>query len=317
MVVIFLIAFIGFAYLNLESDPKADSTDTNYDERKEVINIDKVEKKRQLERDINDPPKMDASAVYSFYYEEGEKEILFSLNRHEKLPIASITKLVTGLIVYEDYSLNEPVGVADSDYLDQDNFSDLRIFRDTPYRELLYQLLLESNNSSAYAAAVTPEDIEFDDFVNMMNERVNELGMSRTFFYNPSGLDNLKGVNYSTARDLGVLTVELLDYPKFWEILQKTEYEIHSNKSDLHYKVETTNKFLDESYFFKSELPKWHDDILGGKTGFTHQAMGCLVMVLEVEDGYLVNIILGAEGRIERFEEMEKLIDWAYRSYNF
>ncbi len=261
-------------------------------------------------------PELQVEAAYSVYYEEGEEEILFSQNRHEKLPIASITKLMTALIIYENYNLNEPIRISESHYLTDSHLSDLRIFSDTTYGDLLYPLLLESNNSSAYAAAIAPRDIEFDEFIFKMNQRADELGMKRTFFHNPSGLDNFRGVNHSTARDLSLLIEKLLDYPLFWDILQKESYEIRSRSSDLYYLVETTNKFLDGTYFLINHRPEWHENIIGGKTGFTYQAMGCLVVVLETEKGYLINVILGADGRIERFEEMEKLINWVYKSYN-
>ncbi len=258
-------------------------------------------------------PDIEAEAAYSVYLKDGQEQILFSRDRNEPLPIASITKLMTALIVYENYDLSEPIGVPESEYFTDSHLRDLRVFADTTFEELLHPLLLESNNSGAYAAATAPDDIEFDDFIKMMNQRADELKMKRTIYHNPSGLDTVRGVNLSSARDTAKLIEKLLEYDLLWEIMQKRSYEVHSHRSSVYYLIETTNKFLDGSYF--TNRPDWHQNIIGGKTGFTYRAMGCLVMVLEVDDGYIINVILGADGREERFEEMENLIDWIYRAY--
>lgn len=258
-------------------------------------------------------PDIQAEAAYSVYLKDGEEQILFSRNRNERLPIASITKLMTALVVYENYDLSQPIGVPESRYFTDSHLDDLRVFTDTTFGELLYPLLLESNNSGAYAAATAPQTIDFADFIGMMNRQASELGMRRTVYHNPSGLDTVKGVNLSTARDISKLVEELLKHDLFWEIMQKRSHEIHSHRSSVYYLIETTNRFLDGTYF--SSRPDWHQSIIGGKTGFTYQAMGCLVMVLEVDGGYMINVILGANGREDRFEEMEKLIDWTYEAY--
>ncbi len=280
-------------------------------EAKEIIKDDLI-----IDRVEGVPiPEIEADAVYSFYYEkDGEKQVLFTKNRNKRLPIASITKLVTALVVHENYDLDSTIGISEQALFTDPLLYELRVFPDTTYGELLYPLLLESNNSSAYVAAVAPEDVEFDDFIEMMNSKAEEIDMRRTDFKNPSGLDNVRGVNLSTAQDVGKLTLRLLEIPIFWEIMRVTSYDIHSGSSNLYYRVETTNDFLNGNYF-GAERPDWYDKILGGKTGYTGKAGGTLLMVLETESGYLINIILGAEAHRERFEEMEKLIDWIYKAY--
>ncbi len=258
-------------------------------------------------------PDISAESIYSVYFEDGQEQILFSRNRNKKLPIASITKLMTALVVYENYDLSESIGIPDSSFFTNSHLADLRVFTDTTFEELLYPLLLESNNSGAYAAATAPDDVDFDDFIEMMNLTASDLGMKRTTYHNPSGLDTVRDINLSTARDVSILVEHLLEIPLFWDIMEKRYYDISSHKSDLHYRVTTTNRFLDGTYF--NSQPDWYGNIIGGKTGFTYQAMGCLVMVLKQGDGYIVNVILGADGRMERFEEMEKLINWTYKAY--
>ncbi len=309
-----VVLFLIFSIISSKSSPNIDhenGTDIN-----EVKFEDGESRKIKRAKGFS-VPEIEAKAIYSFYYENGEKEILFSRNRNEQLPIASITKLITAMIVYDRYELSELVGLSESRLINDSNLRDLRIFSNTTYYDLLYPLLLESNNSSAYVAAIASNDIDFDKFIEIMNKKAEKMGMRRTIYHNPSGLDSLRGVNKSTAKDIGILIKEILDIPLFWEIMQEDSYRIYSAQSTLYYNVETTNQFLDGRHFNQSDIPDWHDKIIGGKTGFTTRAGGCLVMVLKVGDGYLVNIILGAEGHNERFEEMEKLIDWLFEAYKF
>ncbi len=263
-------------------------------------------------------PDINSEAAYSVYVKDGEEDVLFSRNRNKQLPMASLTKLMTAFVIYENYDLNREIGISDSVYFNDSHLSDLRIFSTTTFRELLHPLLIESNNSGAYAAAIAPEEISFDDFVGFMNSTAQEIGMNRTKYYNPSGLDNEKGTNLSTARDLTKLIRKILEVPTLRDILKKDQYQLSSKNSTVHYTVKTTNKFIDGSYF-NGQRPDWQQRIIAGKTGFTYSAGGCLMIVLEDEssDGYMINIILGAEGREERFKEMEKLINWTEKAYNF
>lgn len=309
--ILLVIAITGFGWVvfgDRDSNPEPQINEREPQNEVEYQDDYLIERKKGVSS-----PEINAKAVYSLYIEDGKDQILFSRNRNKKLPIASITKLMTALVVYENYDLSEPIGMPESRYFTDSHLSDLRVFTDTNFEELLYPLLLESNNSGAYAAATAPEEVDFDDFIGMMNSTASELGMRRTTYHNPSGLDTVRGVNLSTARDISILIERLLEVDKFWDIMEKSIYNIHSHRSDLHYRIMNTNRFLNGTYF--SEKPVWYEDILGGKTGFTYQAMGCLVMVLEVDDGYMINVILGADGRMERFEEMEKLINWTYKAY--
>ncbi len=308
------VGFSWFVFGNQNSEPVPEINERRVEENGEEIR--EYEKDSLIERrDGVEVLDLDVEAAYSIYVEDDESQVLFSRNRNKELPVASLTKLMTAYVVYENYNLSEPVGVPESRYFTDSHLDDLRVFTDTTFEELLYPLLLESNNSGAYAVATAPEEINFDDFIKLMNSTATDLGMRRTIYHNPSGLDTVRDVNLSTARDTATLVKNILDIPLFWEIMKKTDYEIHSQRTSLYYLIETTNKFLDGSYFVNNS-PEWHDDIIGGKTGFTYEAMGCLVMVLEVDGGYIINVVLGAPGRQARFEEMEKLIDWVYKAYN-
>ncbi|GAH62018.1 unnamed protein product, partial [marine sediment metagenome] len=137
-------------------------------------------------------------------------------------------------------------------------------------------------------------------FVDLMNEKAKNLGLEKTNFVNPTGLDpedpeNLKyssatqdNFNHSTAKDLVKLTQYILkEQPLIFEI--SSQGSIKNGIFDL---------FLIQ-------------EIIGGKTGYTDEAGGCILFVFKNEDGnFLINVILGAPSPSARIEEMQKLIDW-------
>lgn len=310
LVLIIVAVLLTAVYFPADSKNEKDSVEIK---EKEISYVDYY---KFVDRKELSAPQINALTAYSVYIKDDEKEILFSKNRNKRLPIASLTKLMTSLVIYDNYNLSKSIGISGSKMVKDSHLSDLRVFSTTSFRELLYPLLIESNNSGAYAAAIAPKNITFEKFVDLMNEKARELDMQRTVYYNPSGLDNMIGINLSTARDQSKLIEELLNFPLFWDILSKKSYELTSSSGSLSYQVKTTNKFLDGSYF-QGMYPDWYSEIKGGKTGFTYAAGGCLIIVLEKDGGHVVNIILGADGREERFREMEKLINWVNKAYKF
>ena len=156
--------------------------------------------------------------------------------------------------------------------------------------DLVHLLLVGSSN---WAAEELSQIMGREEFVVLMNSTAQEIGLENTYFSNPSGLDQ-EDFNYSTAYDLVKFTRHLFEEkPLIWRISLLKEYNGVSN----------TNKLLEK-------IP----GIIGGKTGGTIKAGECLVLLLEAPDnqGYIINIILGSA---ERFEEMEKLLNWVQASY--
>ena len=161
---------------------------------------------------------------------------------------------------------------------------------------LLYPLLISSDNKSADILAGM-----FDEaaFVDLMNLEAKNLGLENTYFFNPTGLDPKEpesGVNYSTADDLvkfaGYLT---LAHPLIWEI---SAIEAFENSV-------STNELLED-----------FPDIIGGKTGETPRAGGCLILIVKAPKGkgYIVSVVLNSQNR---FEEMRQLINWSEHAYKW
>lgn len=226
------------------------------------------------------------SAISLLVKKSGEEQILFVKNIDEKLPIASLTKLMTAEIVLENY--------------DPENTAEIKgqgIFK---AKDLLYSMLVESSNETANALAGI---MGKEKFVELMNEKSKNLELANTHFANASGIDNPFG--FSTARDLSKFSKYLFQNPLIWEILSKPEVDILTADGTFHHKATSTNELL-------GKIPS----ILGGKTGETPEALGCLLLVLKAPNGngYLINIILGSENK---FSEMERLVAWLNYAYRW
>jgi len=236
---------------------------------------------------------------------EGTEKILFKKEIDQPLPIASLTKLMTAVVVLEnpeDYDLSKIITVSPEAVNQRENFGNLKIGDQLSIKDLLHIMLIESSNDAAYALA---EVIGVDNFTEKMNQKAESLGFKNSYFVNPTGLDPENSSdfkNVSTARELAELGKYILNqHPQIWEISSKQIYEVFDSSGQFHHLAVNKNEFL--SLVF--------DKIIGGKTGYTNEAGGCMILVLNGQkDGYYINVILGTSTIKARFEEMQKLINW-------
>jgi D-alanyl-D-alanine carboxypeptidase (penicillin-binding protein 5/6) len=228
---------------------------------------------------------------------QGREEILFKKNSDEKLPIASLTKLMTASVVLENYELSREIEINEGAVAQEGGAGKLKAGKIFSAGYLLYPLLMESSNDAAYALTNNYNGMTEEKFVGLMNSKAGDLGLENTYFVNSTGLDSKqpdRSINYSTAEDLVKLTKYLFKKPSIWEILATPKYSLYGPE------LVNTNELLEK-------IP----NIIGGKTGYTPEAGGCMLLILRKGEGsYLVNVILGAVSPEARFEEMEKLIEW-------
>ncbi len=283
--------------------------------------LEEVEEKEPYPRKINEIERKVpvVAGAYSVYYKNGEETVLYEDNADTSLPIASISKIMTALVVFEEYDLQETVQVSEHEIVSRTEFRDFRAWGGTKIEEMVHQMLVESNNSGAFALALISdrflkkEGDPVDNFVAEMNAKAEEIGMKKTEFINPSGLDGRGNYNLSTAKDIATLSKYLIESQEdILNISAMPSYRLYSPDKSIFYKAINTN------YFLRSPNEReWEETIVGGKTGWTYAAYGCLLLVLEApteDGGYLINIVLGAE---DRFQEMEKLVDYIYHTYEF
>ncbi len=287
------------------------------DENKVIEEVEPYPVLRDREEEGKDP-NIKGSAALSIYWDGNSEKILYKENPDKPLPIASISKLMTALVVLEDYDLDAPVGIAEKEIITRSEFRDFRAFKETKVEEMVYPMVIESNNSAAFALALAGERF-FDDisnepvkgFVEKMNNKAREIGLKKTNFVNPSGLDGRSGeYNLSTAREITEFSKYLLSNTDIFKISQMPSYRLYSPDGAIYYESLNTNDFL------HSKEEDWQERIVGGKTGWTHAAFGCLLLVLESpsHEGYIINIVLGTE---DRFHEMGKMVDYIHNAYEF
>jgi D-alanyl-D-alanine carboxypeptidase len=244
------------------------------------------------------------SAISVFTDNKGNEKTLFGKETNQNLPIASVSKLMTFLVVLENYDLAKEITITNEAVAQEEDFGKLEADKVFPTEYLLYPLLMESSNDAAFSLANDYEGMDIDKFVGIMNSTAQKLGLDNTYFASPSGLDPKKDepqdrVNRSTANDLKNLTEYLLDKPLIWEILSLKEYNAFGPT-------------LINSNALLGEIP----DVVGGKTGYTELAGKCMVLVLKAPNngGYIINVILGTN---DKFGEMKKLVEWVNNAYKW
>jgi serine-type D-Ala-D-Ala carboxypeptidase (penicillin-binding protein 5/6) len=217
---------------------------------------------------------------------------LFSFNENKQLSIASLTKLMTALIILENYSLDEMVSI-DSRALSVEGVKLWLLSGDMMTIEnLLKALLIPSANDAALALAFHHSG-DVLSFTYEMNRRAAELGMMHTAYSNPHGLDQKR--NYSTAKDLLTLVSRLWKYPIFQEIVSMKQSTVVSKYLSKK-RVKNTNKLLG-------------GEIRGVKTGTTEAAAQCLLLYIERDQKSFFTVVLGSQ---DRYNDSRSLINGVF-----
>lgn len=206
-------------------------------------------------------------------------EILFGKSESEKLPMASTTKIMSTLLVLEHGDLDEEFTVDPNAIKVEGSSMGLKAGYKVTLRKLCYGMMLPSGNDAANAAAVRISG-SVKDFVSLMNEKAQQLGLKSTHFVTPSGLDDDTDDHYSTAYDMAILMKEALKNQTFREIIATKTMTVDFGKGNSNQLV-NSNKLLDEC-----------TGMLGGKTGFTDKARRCLVSACERDGATLICVTL-------------------------
>jgi len=244
------------------------------------------------------------SAKSAIILDIGTDAILYSKNSNENLPIASLTKIMTALVVLDNANLDETVIISQDAFNIKGSKNGLAVGEKISVENLLKIMLVSSNNIAAAALAEQTSG-SVDSFVELMNKKANLIGLKNTKFSNPSGLDSKKGDNISTAYEIAQLTDYALEKPLIWEILRIQRTTVVSADGKIKHRLKNTNLLLGKL-----------KNITGGKTGLTDDAGQCLMLVVgDPDDNHrIISVILNADNR---FLETEKLVRWVFRSYKW
>ena len=228
-------------------------------------------------------------------------QVLFNLAGNERRPIASLTKIMTAFLVLEQTAPTDVVTVSDEAAGPRiAGISGLGLEAGERIRvnELLYALMLQSANDAAVALAEQVDGTEAA-FVERMNARAAELGMARSRFASPNGLDD---VGYSSARDLVRLTRAAFGASGFGSVVATRTHLVRSLDADPR-TVQNRNVLL------------WlYPGALGVKTGFTTPAGFCVVAAAERDGIRLVAVVLGEPG--EPFSDAAALLNFGFEAFD-
>jgi len=228
--------------------------------------------------------------------DQDTNEVLLSKNDSAVLPIASLTKLMTGLLVSEAaLPLDELITITQDDVdTEKGSRSRLRVGATLARGELLHLALMSSENRAAHALGRTfPGGLSH--FVRLMNSRARELGMNDTRYVEPTGLSSR---NQSSAKDLATLVAFAANDPMLRELSTSPSHEVEVGRQILQYR--NTN------YLVKS--PQWEIGLQ--KTGYISEAGQCLVMQARVAGRKLIMVFLDSAGKLSRIGDAERVRRW-------
>ncbi len=242
------------------------------------------------------------TAVAEILMEARTGQVLFSGNSEMKLPMASVTKEMTLLLLAEaidsgELSLEEKVKASSNASGAEGSVIWLNIGEEMTVAELLEAVIVSSANDACIALAEHLSGTEAA-FVKQMNKRAKELGMNNTRYTNCVGYDD--SGHYSTAYDIALLTAELMKHEVYYGWWLTWLDYLRGGETQL----VNTNK-----------LVRYYNGIIGGKTGTTDGAGCCLAVCAEQKDMRLVAVVLGCKEDQDRFDEAERLLDYGFESF--
>lgn len=247
----------------------------------------------------------DLDALSAILIEAETGNILYEKNADEKLPPASITKIMAMLLTMEeiesgDLSLDDEVTISES----AASMGGSQIYLGRGVKVTVEDLLKAVTIASANDASVALGEVvagNYERFINMMNERAEELGMENTYFSNSTGLPT-ESEHYSTARDIAIMSRELVKYQQIldWASIWVDYVELPDRRAML----ANTNKLIRD-----------YPGLDGLKTGHTDEAGFCLAATASRNNLRLVSVVLKTESEEARQELTSQLLDYGFNKF--
>lgn len=242
------------------------------------------------------------NAKSAILMEEATGNILYESNPDERLPIASVTKVMTMLLIMEavdsgKISLDDMVTVSENAMSYGGSTMFLETGEQLTVNDMLKGIAVASANDGCVAMAEHLAGSE-SAFVDMMNEKAKELGMENTHFMNTNGLD--EDDHYSSARDVAIMSRELMKHETIFNYTSIWMDTLRGGK----FQLANTNKLI-----------RFYDGANGLKTGSTSKALCCLTAAAKRNDMQLIAVVLGAPTSAERFASAKSLLDYGFANY--
>ncbi len=254
---------------------------------------------------LADDLKLAESAKSAILIEASTGKILFEKNADEKLHPASMTKMMSMLLIIE--AIKDGVINWDQVVTVSENASSMggsQILLETgekmSVRDLFKGVAIASGNDAVVALAETVAG-SVNNFVGMMNKRAKELGLTNTNFKNPHGLDDAN--HYSSSRDMSIIARELVKYK---EVLDYTKIYEDYLREDTDRKIWLVNT---------NRLVRFYDGVDGLKTGYTEDAGYCMTATAEKDGMRIIAVVMGEETSKIRNQEVSEMLDYAFAQY--
>ena len=239
---------------------------------------------------------LDLRSSVALVIDQETNEVLLRKNDQAVLPIASLTKLMTGLVISDaNLNMSEMITITQDDVdTEKGSSSRLAVGSTLSRGDMLHLALMSSENRAAHALGRTfPGGL--DVFVGRMNARAQQLGMRDTRYVEPTGLSSR---NQSSAHDLATLVAAAYKEPVLRELSTSPGREIEVGRRTLQYN--NTNRLV--------KSPQW--DIGLQKTGYISEAGQCLVMQAQISGRKLIMVFLDSAGKLSRIADAERVRRW-------
>lgn len=244
-------------------------------------------------------------ATSAILMERDTGQVLYEKNSDEQLPPASMTKVMTMLLIMEaidsgKIKWDDKVRTSERAASMGGSQIFLEPGEEMTVEEMMKGIAIASGNDASVAMAEHLAGSE-EQFVNLMNEKAKELGLKNTHFVNSNGLpaDN----HYSSSKDLAIMAQELLKYEEVTKYTSLYEDYLREGTEDKFWLVNT------------NKLVKFYPGVDGLKTGFTREAMYCLTATANKNGMRIIAVVMGAPTPKERNRQITEMLDYAYSQY--
>lgn len=302
MIIVFLSLVISFFQLSVAPNSLLSSTN------QKIASIQRLPKQEktiftdtafttlpELKKDV---PAYTSPAQAAIIYDVGSGTTLYAKNENQALPIASLTKLVTALVIMQNHSPDEIVTIPQD--LPPLSPADQKIGvvpgQKFKLSELMKALLIYSANDVANSLAIWDSG-SIDKFSTKMNAEAQQWGMSKSNFVNPTGLDETN--HTSSAQDLLIVSRVLLQNKPFAKIVNTSSATIY-DEAGKPFVITTTNKDLSLSYVY------------GIKTGLTDLAGECLILLAQKSGHEIITVVLNSPNR---FQDSKNMVNYTFDNY--
>ena len=245
---------------------------------------------------VSGNPVPEVTAKSALVYDLGSQKVVFSKNSKERLPMASLTKIMTAIIAMERPKKDNQYYVSQDDLVGEDSMG-LSVGEKLSLEELMYGLVLTSGNDTAETMASNYPEGRVK-FVEAMNNKAKAMGLKNTHFSNPTGLEG-DGQQYTTTYDLLIMTNYAMQFPLFKKVVGTFDYNISYSDSHKEFYLENETNLLTS-----------YPGVMGVKDGYTPEAGLCLITYLNFKNHKIIGVLLGSDNRRQ---EMKDLLDYGLK----